>query len=77
MAVTNNIAGDRAVQILGDAGAELELGRALSAYADFEERTGRVDAASELIACQPDIERVYREAAEKAAEKAAQEPPAS
>ena len=39
---------DRAVQILGDAGAELELGRALSAYADFEERTGRVDAAAEL-----------------------------
>jgi len=39
---------DRAVQILGDAGAELELGRALSAYADFEERTGRSDAAAEL-----------------------------
>ena len=39
---------DRAVQILGDAGAELELGRALAAYADFEERTGRVDAAAEL-----------------------------
>ena len=39
---------DRAVQILGDAGAELELGRALSAYADFEERTGRTDAATEL-----------------------------
>jgi len=39
---------DRAIQILGDAGAELELGRALSAYADFEERTGRTDAAAEL-----------------------------
>jgi len=39
---------DRAVQILGDAGAELELGRALAAYADFEERTGRTDAAAEL-----------------------------
>ncbi len=39
---------DRAVQILGDAGAEMELGRALSAYADFEERTGRTEAAAEL-----------------------------
>jgi tetratricopeptide (TPR) repeat protein len=39
---------DRAVQILGDAGAELELGRALSAYAEFEERTGRTEAAAEL-----------------------------
>jgi hypothetical protein len=39
---------DRAVQILGDAGAELELGRTLAAYADFEERTGRVEQAAEL-----------------------------
>jgi len=39
---------DRAIEILGDAGAEMELGRTLSAYADFEERTGRTDAAAEL-----------------------------
>jgi tetratricopeptide (TPR) repeat protein len=39
---------DRAVELLGSAGAELELGRTFSAYADFEERTGRSTAAWEL-----------------------------
>ena len=39
---------DRAVELLGDVGAELELGRTLRAYADFEESTGRADAAIEL-----------------------------
>jgi tetratricopeptide (TPR) repeat protein len=39
---------DRAVELLGSAGAELELGRTLSAYAEFEEGTGREDAAWEL-----------------------------
>ncbi|HET6279452.1 MAG TPA: tetratricopeptide repeat protein [Polyangia bacterium] len=39
---------DRAVEVLSNAGAELELGRALTAYADFEERNGRRDAADEL-----------------------------
>jgi tetratricopeptide (TPR) repeat protein len=39
---------DRAVEILGNAGAELELGRTLAAYADLEEQTGRRDAALEL-----------------------------
>ncbi len=41
---------DRAVELLGAAGAELELGRALAAYADFEERTGRESAAFEMRA---------------------------
>jgi hypothetical protein len=35
---------DRAVELLGEAGAELELGRTLDAYADFEEGTGRAAA---------------------------------
>lgn len=39
---------DRAVEMLSNAGSELELGRALSAYADYEERNGRRDAAEEL-----------------------------
>jgi hypothetical protein len=39
---------DRAIDVLGSAGAELELGRTLVAYADFEERTGRPDAALSL-----------------------------
>jgi tetratricopeptide (TPR) repeat protein len=39
---------DRAVEILTNAGAELELGRTLAAYADFEERAKRRVAASEL-----------------------------
>ncbi len=41
---------DRALRVLGDAGAEIELGHALVAYADFEERTGREDAAAALRA---------------------------
>jgi hypothetical protein len=39
---------DRAVELLSNAGAEIELGRALRDYADFEERSGRDSAASEL-----------------------------
>jgi tetratricopeptide (TPR) repeat protein len=39
---------DRAVDLLGSAGAELELGRTFSAYAEFEERTGRESAAWDL-----------------------------
>jgi hypothetical protein len=39
---------DRSVELLGSAGAELELGRTFSAYAEFEERTGRDTAAWEL-----------------------------
>lgn len=39
---------DRAVEMLGSSGAELELGRTFAAYADFEERIGRRDAAERL-----------------------------
>jgi tetratricopeptide (TPR) repeat protein len=39
---------DRAVELLMTSGAELELGRTLAAYADFEERIGRRDAAETL-----------------------------
>ncbi|MES1158114.1 MAG: tetratricopeptide repeat protein [Haliangium ochraceum] len=39
---------DRAIEILSNVTAELELGRAFAAYADFEERTGRRSAAQEL-----------------------------
>lgn len=39
---------DRAVELLGSSGAELELGRAFLAYADFEEKIGRRDAAERL-----------------------------
>jgi tetratricopeptide (TPR) repeat protein len=39
---------DRAVEVLQSAGAELELGRALTAYAEFEQRVGREDTAEEL-----------------------------
>jgi tetratricopeptide (TPR) repeat protein len=39
---------DRAVEVLTRAGAEMELARTLTAYADFEERVGRSDTASEL-----------------------------
>lgn len=39
---------DRAIELLGASGAELELGRTFLAYADFEERGGRVDAAEKL-----------------------------
>ncbi len=39
---------DRAVEVLSNAGAELELGRTLAAYADFEEAGGRRHAADEL-----------------------------
>jgi tetratricopeptide (TPR) repeat protein len=40
---------DRAVEMLSKAGAELELARTLRDYADFEERVGRRDAATELL----------------------------
>ena len=39
---------DRAVEVLSNAGAELELARTLAAYADFEARVGRRDTALEL-----------------------------
>lgn len=39
---------DRAVELLEQVGDELELGRTLTAYADFEEQTGRRDTATEL-----------------------------
>lgn len=39
---------DRAVELLNGAGAELELGRTFAAYAEFEERTGRLEVAWEL-----------------------------
>jgi tetratricopeptide (TPR) repeat protein len=39
---------DRAVEILSNAGAELELARTLAAYAEFEARVGRRDTSREL-----------------------------
>jgi tetratricopeptide (TPR) repeat protein len=39
---------DRTVELLSNASAEIELGRALLDYADFEERIGREQAALEL-----------------------------
>ncbi len=39
---------DRAIELLGSSGAELELGRAFLAYADFEEKIGRQEAAEKL-----------------------------
>ncbi len=39
---------DRAIEVLSNASAELELGRAFAAYAEFEERGGRKSAALEL-----------------------------
>jgi len=39
---------DRALEVLAEAHAELELGRTLSAYAEYEERTGREANADEL-----------------------------
>jgi tetratricopeptide (TPR) repeat protein len=63
---------DRAVEILSNAGAELELARTLAAYAEFEARAGRRDTALELRR-QADLIRdrsrsaALREAAEEAA----------
>jgi hypothetical protein len=39
---------DRAVEVLGESRAELELGRAFTAYAEYEERTGRGANAGDL-----------------------------
>lgn len=39
---------DRAVEILSNVASELELGRALGAYAEFEERSGRKAVARDL-----------------------------
>jgi tetratricopeptide (TPR) repeat protein len=39
---------DRAVEMLATSGAELELGRTFAAYADYEEKLGRQEAAEEL-----------------------------
>ncbi|HEV3032356.1 MAG TPA: tetratricopeptide repeat protein [Polyangia bacterium] len=40
---------DRAVEVLSNAGAELELARTLAAYSEFEARVGRRDTAAELL----------------------------
>lgn len=39
---------DRAIEVLSDRGAELELGRTLRAYAAFEHKMGRRDVAGDL-----------------------------
>ena len=39
---------DRAVAVLGESRAEMELGRAFAAYAEYEERTGRAGSADDL-----------------------------
>jgi len=39
---------DRAVEVLSNVASELELGRALAAYAEFEERSGRKAVARDL-----------------------------
>jgi tetratricopeptide (TPR) repeat protein len=39
---------DRSIEILSNVGAELELGRAFDAYAEFEARTGRKRASEQL-----------------------------
>jgi Predicted ATPase len=39
---------DRAIELLGTSGAELELGRTFSSYANFEEKIGRLEAAEKL-----------------------------
>ena len=39
---------DRAIELLGSSGAELELGRTFSCYAYFEEKIGRQEAAEKL-----------------------------
>jgi hypothetical protein len=36
------------VAVLGESRAELELGRALAAYAEYEERTGSATTADDL-----------------------------
>ena len=60
---------DRAVEVLTDAHAEMELGRTLSAYAEYEERTGRGAHADEFHKRAKDIRRraIHGEAAEEAA----------
>ena len=40
---------DRAVEVLSNAGAELELARTLAAYSEFEARVGRRNTAAELL----------------------------
>jgi tetratricopeptide (TPR) repeat protein len=39
---------DRAIELLGSSGADLELGRVFAAYAEFEEKRGRQNAAENL-----------------------------
>jgi tetratricopeptide (TPR) repeat protein len=60
---------DRAVEVLTEAHAEMELGRTLSAYAEYEERTGRAARADEFHKRAKDIRRraIHGEAAEEAA----------
>jgi tetratricopeptide (TPR) repeat protein len=56
---------DRAVEVLGESRAELELGRAFAAYAEYEERTGRAANADDLRERARDIRRraIHGEAA--------------
>ncbi len=48
---------DRALEVLEGAGAELELGRALAAYADFEQAVGRDENAEQMRGHARDIWR--------------------
>jgi tetratricopeptide (TPR) repeat protein len=65
---------DRAVEVLSNAGAELELGRTLAAYADYEQRNGRRQAADELRRQSQLI--VARARKGRASKDASKEPPA-
>jgi tetratricopeptide (TPR) repeat protein len=62
---------DRAVEVLSNAGAELELARTLAAYADFEARVGRKDTAQELRR-QADLIRARSRGARRQPERSAE-----
>jgi hypothetical protein len=65
---------DRAVEVLSNAGAELELGRTLAAYADYEQRNGRRQAADELR--RQSLLIIARARKGRATKDASKEPPA-